>query len=300
MNIRQEGQELLKVHSYLREQLIKIPEKRDMEYNEEVENGKRLGKPRFRQPLYDWSEELLTNLRNHLQNIWNFFDQQSYWLDSTIMPLIAYVDRRVSKKSIIFLLENDVWSTDEVYGKYLIEKSRDETIISYFRREQKIRQFKLPILSDSEIKSWICIDAVNQIKGQFDFLWSKLETEISACIDEIFHRKPKLTITSDYLELQLQKTKNISEEWPEAALLSLGRILELWLLISLGRKKKGYSPFADFIRDAELVGLIEKPERKLLSKIWRAYNNLKHKTYFKVEKKFVISLIEEFSNLLIN
>lgn len=300
MTIEQEGQELLKVHSYLREQLIEIPDKREMEYQEEKEDGERIGKPRFKQSQYDWSEELLTNLRDHLQDIWNFFNQYSYWFDNTIIPLIASEERRMSKKSIIFLLENDVWSTDEVYGKYLIEKRRDGMVISYFRRAQKIRQYKLPTMNDTEVKSWICNNAVNQIKSQFDFLWNKLETEINACIEEIYHRKPKLTITSGYLQTQLQKTKNISKEWPEAALLSLGRIIELWLLISLGRKKKGYSPFSDIIRDAELVGLVGKYEGKLLRKIWRIYNNLKHKTYYKVEKQLVIDLIEEFSSSLIN
>ncbi len=117
MDIKSEGQILLDFHKLLYEQLIEIPENREMTYVEEIKKGIKVGKPRFKNPKYQWSKNLLVDLRDHLQNIWNFFDKYSYWFDDTLLPLLNTNERRVSKKSIIFLLEEDVWSTDEVYGE---------------------------------------------------------------------------------------------------------------------------------------------------------------------------------------
>lgn len=92
-------------------------------------------------------------------------------------------------------------------------------------------------------------------------------------------------------------TREMADDWPEAALLSLGRILELWLLLSLGMEERNYSLETDIIREAELSDLIYKHERSLLIKIRRQYNDLKHKTYFKIDKSIILVLIEEFSHL---
>ncbi len=300
IDIKQEGQSLLKHHAFLYEFLIKIPETREIIFIEDTENRKKIGKPRFKRSKYHWSVELLKFLRDHLQNIWNFLYKYSYWFDETIYPLIAYENRRISKKSIIFLLEEDVWSTDEVYGNYLIEKSKEETIISYFRRRKKIKQFKLPSTNDNEIKRWICNNAVKQIQDQFDFLWLKLKTEIETCIEETYHREPKLILTTEYLRDQLRRTKDISDDWSEAALLSLGRIIELWLLKLLGKEEKKIYHDEDIIRSAEIEGIINKHEVRLLNKIRREYNNLKHKLYYKIKKNIVVDLIEDFSNLFLN
>ena len=246
MDIKSEGKTLLDNHKKLYEQLIEIPEKREMIYIEEIKEGVKVGKPRFKNPKYQWFTSLLVDVRDHLQNIWNFFDRYSYWFDDTLIPLLNTDERRMSKKSIIFLVEEDVWCTDEVYGKYLIEENQDGITISYSRRERKMKQITLKSKDDSEIKDWICKDAVSQIKNQFEFLWGKLETEIQVCIDEIFHKQPKLTLKPNYLKNQLEKTITISEQWAEAGLLNLGRIIELWLLTSLG--KRSASRYVDLIR----------------------------------------------------
>ena len=295
MDIKSEGQILLDFHKLLYEQLIEIPENREMTYVEEIKKGIKVGKPRFKNPKYQWSKNLLVDLRDHLQNIWNFFDKYSYWFDDTLLPLLNTNERRVSKKSIIFLLEEDVWCTDEIYGKYLIEESQDGIIISYSRRERKMKQITLKSKEGSEIKKWICIDAIRQIRDQFDFLWDKLETEIQVCIDEIFHKQPKLTLKLNYLKDQLEKTITISEQWTEAGLLNLGRIIELWLLTSLGMKSA--SRYVDLIRETEIAGILDKHEAKLLRNIRTNYNNLKHKTYYKIETEDIKTMVESFSNL---
>ena len=152
MDIKSEGDALLENHKKLYKQLIEIPEKREMTYVEEIKQGVKVGKPRFKNPKYQWPKNLLVDLRNHLQNIWIFFEKYSYWFDDTLIHLLDTNERRVSKKSIIFLLEEDIWSTDEVYGKYLIEESQDGVSISYSRRDRKIKQITLKTKEESEIE----------------------------------------------------------------------------------------------------------------------------------------------------
>ncbi len=295
MDIKSEGIKLLDNHKKLYEQLIEIPQKREMMYIEEMEGSIKVGKPRFRNPKYQWIPILLVDVRDHLQNIWNFFSKYSFWFDCTLIPLLNMDERRISKKSILFLLEEDVWCTDEVYGKYLIEETKDGTMISYSRRDRKIKQITLKPRIDSEIKDWICKDAINQIKNQFIFLWDKLETEIQVCINEVFHTQPKLTLEPDYLKTQLEKTIVISEQWAEAGLLNLGRIVELWLLSSLGYESTPF--YADLIREAEIAGIINKHGVRLLRNIRTNYNNLKHNTIPKIELEMIKAMVEGFSNL---
>ena len=122
-----------------------------------------------------------------------------------------------------------------------------------------------------------------------------METEIEVCIDEIFHKPSKYTLKPNYLKDQLDKTIEISEQWAEAGLLNLGRIIEHWLLHDLGMNNAPL--FSDLIREAEIAGLIDKNEVKLLREIRTSYNNLKHKTYYKIDKEEIKSMIKNLSNL---
>lgn len=296
MDIKTKGENLLLTHSKLYTKLKEIPSKREIEFLEEFEEDKWFGKPRFKKPKNRWDKDLLKDLRNHLQEIWDFFEKYNYWVDETILPLIDSRTRRISKKSIIFLLENDLWNTDEVYGKYLIEKGQDTTSISYYRFENKYNQFLLKSVNDVKIKEWICRDGIQQIKNHFAYLWFKLETEIQVCIEEVYSKKPKIDLTTNYLKNQLEETISICEIWPEASLLSLGRICEIWLLISLNLKHKSY--YEDLIAKAEKAGIINKNQGRLLSKIKRNYNYLKHKTYYQIDKNFIVELVTQFSNMM--
>ena len=69
MDIILEGEALFETHKKLYEYLIEIPEKREMTYVEEMEEGVKIGKPRFKNPKYKWSTSLLVDLRDHLQKI---------------------------------------------------------------------------------------------------------------------------------------------------------------------------------------------------------------------------------------
>ncbi len=292
-DILTEGNRLIKTHRNLYKTLVQIPETREVTFRIDMEEDLNLGMPRFKNKCYLWPRDLLKDLRDHLEEIWYFFDTYSHWIDNSLMALISYLKRSKSKKSVIFLLERDVWETSEVYGAYLIEKREDQTIISYFRFDKKIKSFVINTINDKEIEEWIRKDAVKQIIEQFDYLWNKIETEIKICIEEKYHKEPKLLISSSYLIEQLKKTKEIVENWPEAALLNLGRICELWLLLMLNKESSGFNE--DSLKLAERNNKIDKDEFKFLKKIRRNYNDLKHKRYYKVDKSLIFGFINDFS-----
>lgn len=292
-DIIENGNNLLKKHGNLLKKLIHIPKTREITFRIDFKENLNIGKPRFKNRHYLWPDDLLTKLRDHLEDVWNFFDAYSHWIDNSLLSLISFAKRSESKKSIIFLLEKDVWETDEVYGDYLIEKKEDHSIISYHRFDKKIKSFNINTIEDLEIEAWIRKDAIKQIEEQFRYLWSKIETEIKTCIEEKYHKEPKLLISSNYLIEQFQKTKEIVEDWPEAALLNLGRICEMWLLILLDKESSGFDE--DSLKLAERNNVIDRDEFKFLKKIRRNYNDLKHKRYYNIDKSLIFSFINDFS-----
>jgi hypothetical protein len=296
VEIEEAGKKILNEHQKLYDILLKIPKGREILYNDEMRDGKKIGKPRFKNHLYRWNSELQTRLHDHLQDIWNFFENYSYWFDNTLFPLLSWKFRKKSKKSVIFLLEQDIYSTDEVYGDYLIENVNGQTSISYYRRGNKIRQFSFTSLDDGNIKDWICNDAIKQVEEQFTYLWQKLDTEIMTCIQEKYKKLPSEIETNKYLLEQFKICKNLQNTFPESAMLCLGRISEHWLLIALNLTQSNFRE--DIIRRARLEGILNEDQTKLYKNIRKTYNNLKHKTFFGVKDFNLSNLIEGFSSFL--
>ena len=294
MQLKEEGEELLNAHKKLYYNLKEIPSARELTFRVDLEENLRIGKPRFASRYLEWPKELYGRLRDHLQDVWKFFDKYSHWVDSSLMALISYAKTMETKKSIIFLLEHDIWETDEVYGDYLIEKFEEQSKISHYRFSKKLRTFDLETVQDNSIEEWIRKDAIKQIEKQFNYLWLTIETEIKVCIEEKYHKEPRLLLSSHYLSEQLQKIKNIVEDWPEAALLNLGRICEIWLLLKLDKENSEFKE--DTFKLAERKNIISKDEFKFLKKIRRNYNDLKHKRYYSIDKSLISNLINEFSN----
>ena len=79
----------------------------------------------------------------------------------------------------------------------------------------------------------------------------------------------------------------------------LGRISEIWLLLSLGKKQRRRHPQEDLIRSAEVAGIVNKKEAKILEKIRRNYNDLKHKTFYKTDKVLIKNFFNDFSRIFI-
>jgi len=85
-----------------------------------------------------------------------------------------------NKKSILFLLEKDVYQTDEVYGEYLVEKHTDHYEIYYHRWKEKKKKLQDQEFT-TDLKRFINQDAILQIQTRLDQLWDTLEYEIERC-----------------------------------------------------------------------------------------------------------------------
>lgn len=182
-----------------------------------------------------------------------------------------------------------------MYGGFLIEKGTNQTIISYFRRGHKIKSFTINSIDDSKIEQWICNNVIKQIQDQFIFLWNKLLIEVETIIDESYQKEPKISLEIDYLKEQFVKIKKEQKFWPEGSLLSLGRLIEIWLLIEL--KQNNSSGLFYLVRSAELNNFIDQHQKKLLLNITEHYNRLKHDRHYQIDNKTVITLISEFEKV---
>ncbi len=289
----EEGKSLLQAHDELLPLLKAIPASREMLYREEEADGHRIGKPRFNPPEYLWPSSLQTKVHDHLERVWRYFDHHSYWFDDAIRPILEYDSRRLSNKSVVFLLEHDVWGAPEVYGDYLIEPLDGGFQVSYYRRNARRRTFEVPPTPGDSLEDWIKRDAVRQVTNHFVYLWTKLRGEIEACIEEEFHPPPRVPLDAAYLSSQYIKTQEITQTFPEAALLSLGRLAELWLMLTLGITSKG--PDEDLIRMAYINAVIDESQGKFLRRIRTAYNHLKHDPTHRVQAEFVAELVVQFS-----
>ena len=277
-------------------ELVTIPETRNIYYRQDVNGTEIIGKPRFSPANYIWPSELFSKLRNHLLNIWYFFETYSFWFDDILKPILFIDKRRISKKSLIFLLERDVWCTDEVYGDYLIEKKQNSFVISYYRRKQKRKSFTIEKFSEKELEKWICDNAKQQIKDQLTNSWKLLEAEIETCLQEDYARLPFEMLTPDYIIKENAIIKELLPKYPNAALLSLGRLAELWVLQILGKKRRNKKEGR--IGLAEGHDLINETQKDLLYSIRKEYNNLKHNLTYNVKNEVIQFLWERFSTLI--
>ncbi len=292
MNKNEKGELLLKNHKSLKKTLLTTPDNREMIFDEEYDGINWFGKPRFIPPYYNFDASILTEIKNHLQSIWDFFQVYSYWFDKTIYPLLAWDQRRAEKGSIIYLLENDVWATREVYGKYLIEVGDTQNEISYYRFNNKYNKHTIDTIKTEEIKEYVIKDARSQIEKQFLYLWEKLELEILSCIKEDHTKIPRTRINSQYILEQLEICEKIVEKRSEMVFLNIGRLAEYILLMMLGIKRKRSN--IDLISLAFNAKLIDKNEEKLFNHIRRKYNALKHRLEYHLDiimlERYILSL----------
>jgi len=245
MRIEIDGEQILNEHDKIFSLLLSIPKNRILTYREDIENGCLIGKPRFKEKFFNWPSDLLVKFHDHLQELWNFFSRYSYWFDKSIKEMLAFDERIMSGKSVKYLLERDVWETAEVFGAYLIENKKDNTIISYYRFQSKIKSFKFPALSYEERKQFVINDAIDQIQLQFSYMWERLRTEIEVCREEKYHKYPPIKLKNNYLNEQIKIIQEFSSDCPEASLLLLGRLSELWLLNALKYKRTRHRKLVD-------------------------------------------------------
>jgi hypothetical protein len=291
MGIKEEGENLIKNHDILFNELVKIPKERPMYYREDLEKGLLIGKPRFEEKKLKWTVPILKEFHNHLQNLWDFFDKYSYWFDQSTKLMLTFEDRSISNKSIKFLLERDVWNTSEVYGAYLIENKVNKTLISYYRFDSRVKTFEFPFLEYDQREKWIKNDALQQIINQFTFLWDSLRTEIEVCIQEEYHKFPPVKLKNDYIQNQLEIANSIIKTNPEGSLLMLGRISELWLLKAMGLTSTNKHWL---VSEAKKKKIIRNVDALFFSQLRYHYNKLKHSIDYDIRSCPLMEYIEKF------
>ena len=281
MSVETIGNQLLVDHENLRKKLEEIPVMRKITYRVDIEDQKAIGKPRFEPPKYSWDPILLNQLRDHLQKIAFYLRDYSYWYDRKLKPYLDLNKRNTSKKSIIFLLENDVYQTDEVYGAYLIEKNIENSIISYYRRDNKIQSFVMDSIDDKFIEDWIIEDSITQIKDQFNLMWDILATEIKTTINTEFNKIPKFNLTStektklkNELKSKYKKIQSLIRVDKDASFSELARLIELWYRIEI--LPLNINNAINILREAFARKLFNQTQFNLLNEIRETNNSLKH------------------------
>lgn len=168
---------LQEIHNELRE----IPTKRKLVVTKEesvIFPSSLVYKPRFR-PIF---KKMNRKTRKILVSI---FDRMSIILKpyspNNFVNLKDIIDTyKNNKKTLIFLLENNTYKTDEVFGDYLVEAKQNFFEISYIRRKEKRKILPNQSLN-IDLNKIIKKDIILQIQNQFDSMWQMIEEEVERC-----------------------------------------------------------------------------------------------------------------------
>lgn len=199
-----------------------------------------------------------------------------------------------NKKSIIFLLEKDVWATDEVYGDYFVEKYENHYEISYFRWKRKVSKLENHDIS-IDIKNFITSDAISQVQAQFDTLWEKIVIEVEKSLKNYESLKSrygefKKNISLDLMLDEGKKALHINQF---LSIYYLGYVLEHSIKVKLN-KMRDFNGLGKLIFLCKKNKLITKSEAKVCDKIKDTYNNTKHKFQFMTDIEKLKHLYDKF------
>jgi hypothetical protein len=280
--------ELLSEHDELGRILAEIPDIRKMSYVEEVKDDQKFGKPRFNPPSYLINPDLELRVTSYIDALKLFFNSRNYLIRDDFDILFDAKQLHKNKYSPLFLLENDVWNTDAVYGLYLIENMNNNIEIYYYRRNQK--RLKLEY-DGSEIHEFIIQDARNQIKREFCFLWDQLNKEIQIA-DEL-HRLTSVKLTGMDLNKLLKTSKFLVETNTIAACLMLGRGIEMLCRIVI--RKNNRHKLAQMLKILKNNKIVSDEDYDNLDRIRIVYNNTKHTLNYEVDPDEINHLWSEFS-----
>ncbi len=190
-------------------------------------------------------------------------------MDEIIRKFTDYINDRIknlnnlfdfskeNKGSIVFLFENDIYSTHEVFGDYYVEKINDQYKI-YNKRRESIRREIGRISKLDDIKQLIEKDAILQVLNQFNELWSQVIQEID--------------YIAVHIKTKLEDPGNMSELLVELLTLNECEFLDfkfkMYELLSKDNKQK-IKERKEYLKD--ILGLVNKPtnhgERELVSYI---------------------------------
>ncbi len=132
-------------------------------------------KPRFVPSFKSLPRGIKNKLLKLVNEIENKFTEYS---NNQVLQLKKLFDfSKENKGSIVFLLENDIYSTHEVYGDYYVENIGSQYKI-FNKRRDSIRREIGNILNLDTIRELVERDAILQIQDHFDELWSQVLQKI--------------------------------------------------------------------------------------------------------------------------
>ena len=180
-NFLEQISEILNQLDQLRESLRDIPSHRDITCSrEEIHKNPPtwIYRPRFKPKFKLIPQKLKLEFIQLVDNINLHLKKYSPDNLANLVDILSVSGN--NKKSVTFLLENNVYNTDEVYGDYIAEELQDHYEIYYYRWEEKKNQ--LPNQDHSvDLEKFVKNDAIIQIQNQFDQMWKILETEVERC-----------------------------------------------------------------------------------------------------------------------
>lgn len=283
--------EILIIHNKLREYLIEIPKTRSMRYTQVEREGLIIGKPRFNPPKYSFGGKLAQDLLIYFAQLKEYFISRNFEIREDLNDILDPNKMSSSKYSPIFLIENDVWNTDAVYGEYLIETVDSEIEVHYFRRNEKRGKISL---TDSNIEILILADARFQVINQFNYLWDSLRKEIE--ISDTLFLRSQIMISNDYLLEQFETSRYLNEVNPIAACLIMGRCMEMFCKIKLNKiKGSGLSRLVSNLKNQDII---TQHEFDVLDEIRVIYNMTKHDLQYEIDSKYVIDLWGQFALII--
>lgn len=269
--------------------LEKIINSRQMKFSKIKKENVMIGKPRFIDPKYNWQSDSYLEVKTHFKQIKTYFETHNFETDPIIHDYISYEGKK-DKKSIIFLIESDVWATDEVYGDYLIDSTENE--IYHYRRGEKRTKLNY---DGSNMTEFIIHDARNQIIQQLKFLWNTLLVEIEICMSGDHLEMFGSPQTDDEIASKIVKLKDIISIDPEVALLQLGRLEEHWCALQANKNKINY--LYDLINEFFAQDKINNYQKQVLHRIRSAYNLIKHDRRGRTSIEQVNYFYDEFSKI---
>lgn len=165
----------------IREKLFEIPKLREIKiYIKDLENdtSKSIYKPRFSPKHTVIPQDIKLEFAKIVDDIYLYLAAYSPDNLSNLTDILDLSSE--NRNSLIYLLENDVYQTHNVYGGYLVEIEGINFKIGYYRRNKIVKRLKDQLIS-IDLVDLIKNDAIHQIQSQFNKMWTIIEHEIERC-----------------------------------------------------------------------------------------------------------------------
>lgn len=295
----------------IEKKLAKLPLNRTIECHpplQGIRDKEFVVKPRFNPRNMPLNTEVKKNYIKMKENIISHFEKFVSHRNFAVLWEILCTEPNTPtyNKSIIRLLEGDVWGNPNVYGDYLVKKAENENQYCIFntRHGQIQRNVTLNEVFDTSegLEQFIKQDALKQIQIELRRMITVLQQEILACqieFEELKMRyasyKPKSTLWETFWDGRKQLQSNLY-----IATFVLGFIAEKWLRSYVLQINNTFSYLPEMIYQALIKKLISPEVGQILSDVQVRYTSLKHNPSFQPDFQKALRLYNGFQQKIMN